>query len=259
MFCGNGGSAADSQHLATEMLIRLRPNSERAVDRGAGADAGSGDADRVRQRLRVRPRVRASVARAGPARATCCSGSRRPGRSANVVRALEAAREMGIVTVGLLGGDGRAGARRTATMALLVPDTETARIQECHIALGHAVLELLEDRLIAAAAAVTVLVTGAAGFIGYHVAEALLARGETRGRGGQPERLLRRAAEAGAAGPAAGAGRVSRSTGSMFRTGRRSAALVGGARRHRRDRASGGAGRACGIRWSTPMPMCRRT
>ena len=71
------------------------------------------------------------------------------GRSANVIQALEAAREMGIVTVGLLGGSGRAGAERCATIALLVPDTETARIQECHIALGHAVLELLEDRIVA--------------------------------------------------------------------------------------------------------------
>jgi D-sedoheptulose 7-phosphate isomerase len=70
------------------------------------------------------------------------------GRSANVIRALDAAREMGIVTVGLLGGTGEPAILR-CDHALLVPDTETARIQECHIALGHAVLELLEDRLVA--------------------------------------------------------------------------------------------------------------
>ena len=57
---------------------------------------------------------------------------------------------------------------------LLVPDAETARIQECHITLGHAVLTLLEDRLVAWDGD---LVTGAAGFIGYHVGAALLARG----------------------------------------------------------------------------------
>ena len=71
------------------------------------------------------------------------------GRSTNVVRALSAAREMGIVTVGLLGRAGRAGNPASAIMPLLVPDNETARIQECHIALGHGVLELLEDRLVA--------------------------------------------------------------------------------------------------------------
>jgi D-sedoheptulose 7-phosphate isomerase len=55
---------------------------------------------------------------------------------------------MGIVTVGLLGGAGLP-ALEYCDLPLLVPDTETARIQECHIALGHAVLELVEDRLIA--------------------------------------------------------------------------------------------------------------
>jgi D-sedoheptulose 7-phosphate isomerase len=64
-----------------------------------------------------------------------------------VIKALEAAREMGIVTVGLLGGSGEP-ALGWCDLALVVPDTETARIQECHIALGHAVLELLEDRLV---------------------------------------------------------------------------------------------------------------
>ena len=55
---------------------------------------------------------------------------------------------MGIVTVGLLGGTGEP-ALTECDLALLVPDTETARIQESHISLGHAVLELLEDRLVA--------------------------------------------------------------------------------------------------------------
>ena len=70
------------------------------------------------------------------------------GRSANVVKALDAARDMGIVTVGMLGGAGEP-ALSLCDLALLIPDTETARIQECHISLGHAVLELLEDRIVA--------------------------------------------------------------------------------------------------------------
>jgi D-sedoheptulose 7-phosphate isomerase len=65
-----------------------------------------------------------------------------------VVNALRAAREMGITTVGLLGGDGGP-ALGLCDFALLVPDKETARIQECHITLGHAILTLLEDRLVA--------------------------------------------------------------------------------------------------------------
>jgi D-sedoheptulose 7-phosphate isomerase len=147
LFCGNGGSAADAQHLATEMLIRLRPNSERpsiaalaltldpAMLTACGNDYGY---DRVFERpLRGLGR-----------RGDVLFGITTSGRSANVVRALEAAREMGIVTVGLLGAAGQP-ALGQCDLALLVPDSETARIQECHIALGHAVLELLEDRLIA--------------------------------------------------------------------------------------------------------------
>jgi D-sedoheptulose 7-phosphate isomerase len=147
MFCGNGGSAADSQHLATEMLIRLRGDRDRpsiaalaltldpATLTAGGNDFGY---DRVFERpLRGLGR-----------RGDVLFGITTSGRSGNVVRALAAAREMGIVTVGLLGGSGQP-ALAECDLSLLVPDDETARIQECHIALGHGVLELLEDRLLA--------------------------------------------------------------------------------------------------------------
>jgi len=59
-----------------------------------------------------------------------------------------AAREMGIVSVGLLlGGDGGP-ALPLCDLAIVVPETDTARAQECHITLGHAILTLLEDRLV---------------------------------------------------------------------------------------------------------------
>ena len=146
MFCGNGGSAADSQHLATEMLIRLRPTSERpsipalALTLDPAALTGCGN-DYGYERVFERP-LR-GLGREGDV----LFGISTSGRSANVILALRAAREMGVVTVGLLGGSGEP-AIGQCDHALLVPDTETARIQECHIALGHAVLELLEDRLI---------------------------------------------------------------------------------------------------------------
>ena len=147
MFCGNGGSAADSQHLATELLIRLRGAVERdswpalaltldpAMLTAAGNDYGY-------ERVFERP------LRGLGRRGDVLFGITTSGRSPNVVLALAAAREMGIVTVGLLGGAGEP-ALGQCDHALLVPDSETARIQECHIALGHAVLELLEDRLVA--------------------------------------------------------------------------------------------------------------
>jgi D-sedoheptulose 7-phosphate isomerase len=146
MFCGNGGSAADSQHLATELLVRLRSSHDRpslaalaltldpAMLTATGNDYGY---DRVFERpLR-------GLGRPGDV----LFGITTSGRSGNVIKALEAAREMRILTVGMLGGSGEP-ALGLCDLALLVPDTETARIQECHIALGHAVLELLEDRLV---------------------------------------------------------------------------------------------------------------
>ena len=147
MFCGNGGSAADSQHLATKMLIRLRGSVERpswpalALTMDAAALTAGGN-DYGYDHVFERP-LR-GLGRAGDV----LFGITTSGRSPNVVRALRAAREMNIVTVGLLGGAGEP-ARGECDHVLLVPDAETARIQECHIALGHAVLELLEDRLVA--------------------------------------------------------------------------------------------------------------
>jgi D-sedoheptulose 7-phosphate isomerase len=149
LFCGNGGSAADSQHLATEMLIRLRGSVEResyaalalTLDPAALTACGN---DYGYDRVFERP-LRGLGRRGDVLFAITTSG-----RSPSVLRALAAAKEMGIVTVGLLGGTGLP-ASADCDHVLLVPDTETARIQECHIALGHAVLELLEDRLVARA------------------------------------------------------------------------------------------------------------
>jgi D-sedoheptulose 7-phosphate isomerase len=151
MFCGNGGSAADSQHLATELLVRLRPNKNRRSIAALALTMDSslltaGGNDYGYESVFERP------LRGLGRRGDVLFGITTSGRSKNVILALQAARELGIVTVGLLGGDGKP-AIDACDHALLVPDTETARIQECHIALGHAVLELLEDRLIASGAA----------------------------------------------------------------------------------------------------------
>lgn len=145
LFCGNGGSASDSQHLATEMLIRLRgavarnswPAISLTLDAAALTAAGN---DFGFDEVFARPL--SGLGRAGDV----LFGITTSGRSASVLRALEVARGMAITTVGLLGGDGGP-ALALCDHALIVPDQETARVQECHIALGHIVLELLEDRL----------------------------------------------------------------------------------------------------------------
>ncbi len=69
------------------------------------------------------------------------------GKSLNIVKALHAARERGIVAIGLLGGNGGP-ALKECDMALVVPSTVTAHIQESHITIGHALIELVEDLLL---------------------------------------------------------------------------------------------------------------
>jgi D-sedoheptulose 7-phosphate isomerase len=146
IFCGNGGSAADAQHLATEMVIRLRggvgreswPAITLAMDTSAVTAAVN---DFGVEQMFSRP-LR-GLGRPGDV----LFGITTSGRSVNVLNALQTAREMGIVTVGLLGGDGGP-ALPLCDFAVVVPDGDTARVQECHITLGHAVLTLLEDRLV---------------------------------------------------------------------------------------------------------------
>jgi D-sedoheptulose 7-phosphate isomerase len=145
-FCGNGGSAADAQHLATELLIRLRSSVERpswpaiALTLDPTALTAGGN-DYGFEEVFARPL--SGLGREGDV----LFGITTSGRSPNVLRALETARGMGIATIGLLGGDGGP-ARALCDHALIVPSNVTARIQEAHIALGHAVMELLEDRLV---------------------------------------------------------------------------------------------------------------
>lgn len=145
-FCGNGGSAADAQHLATELLVRLRSSVERpswpaiALTLDPTALTASGN-DYGFEEVFARPL--SGLGRPGDV----LFGITTSGKSPNVLRALETARGMGIATVGLLGADGGP-ARALCDLTLVVPSAVTARVQEAHIALGHAVMELLEDRLV---------------------------------------------------------------------------------------------------------------
>lgn len=148
IFCGNGGSAADAQHLAAEMVIRLRGSVVRsswpaitlALDTAAVTAAVN---DFGVDEMFARP-LR-GLGQAGDV----LFGLTTSGRSVNVLGALKAAREMGITAVGLLGGDGGP-ALPLCDLALVVPEQNTARVQECHMTLGHVILTLLEDRMVGA-------------------------------------------------------------------------------------------------------------
>ncbi len=146
LLCGNGGSAADAQHLAAEMLVRLRPTNNRegiaaitlAQDTSTITACGNDFGYDV-----LYERVLRSLGRSGD----CLIGITTSGNSKNVILAMKAAKELNIKVFGFLGcGGGEALAY--CDEVFIVPSNDTGRIQECHITAGHALMEYVEDRLI---------------------------------------------------------------------------------------------------------------
>ena len=146
LLCGNGGSAADAQHLAAEMLVRLRTHIHRralpaiALAMDSSSLTASGNDCGYESHFE---RMTEALGKPGDV----LIGITTSGKSPNVVRALTRARELGIRTVGLLGGTGLP-AREHCDLAIVVPSDETGRIQESHITIGHALMELIEELMI---------------------------------------------------------------------------------------------------------------
>jgi D-sedoheptulose 7-phosphate isomerase len=143
MFCGNGGSAADAQHLAAEFTGRFVDDRRPLAALALAADSASLTCianDYAFDQVFVRP-LRA-LARPGD----LLVGISTSGRSSNVLCAVEAARELGVATLGLLGRDGGAIAP-LCDQALIVPSDTTARIQEAHIFIGHVLCGRVEALL----------------------------------------------------------------------------------------------------------------
>ena len=146
MLCGNGGSAADAQHLAAEMLVRLRPMNNRegvaamtlAQDTSTITACGNDFGYEI-----LYERVLRSLGKKGD----CLIGITTSGNSKNVILAMKAAQEMGIKVFGFLGCKGGE-ALKYCDEAFIVPSEDTGRIQEAHITAGHALMEYIEDRLI---------------------------------------------------------------------------------------------------------------
>lgn len=142
ILAGNGGSAADAQHLAAEFVARFefdRPglasialNTDTSMLTAIGNDYGY-DYIFARQ-------IEAN-GRAGDV----FIGISTSGNSRNVLRAMDAARERGLVTVALCGAGGRL--REICDHALAVPSTHTPRIQECHILIGHIICATVEQSI----------------------------------------------------------------------------------------------------------------
>jgi D-sedoheptulose 7-phosphate isomerase len=145
MLCGNGGSAADSQHIAAEFTSILSQKFER---RALPAIALTTDSSFLTARGNdygfdsVFSRQVEALGKSGD----ILIGTSTSGNAKNVLLAFEAARRIGIKTIGLTGSGG--GKMATAVdFCLRVPSDFTAHIQECHIAMGHVIVAIVEKHL----------------------------------------------------------------------------------------------------------------
>lgn len=143
LFFGNGGSAADAQHLAAEFVNRFvieRPplpaialTTDTSVITSIANDYDFVD-------------IFSKQIRAIGQKGDIAWGMSASGTSANVVKALETAKKIGMVTVGLTGRDG-GDVARIVDHALNVSSTSTPRIQETHITVGHVICEMVDFKL----------------------------------------------------------------------------------------------------------------
>lgn len=142
MLAGNGGSAADSQHIAAEFVSRFefdRPglpsialNTDTSMLTAIGNDYGY-------------EQVFARQVQANGRAGDVFIGISTSGNSRNVVLAVEACKKMGITTVALCGAGGKL--KDLCDHALAMPSTHTPRIQENHILIGHAICALVEEAI----------------------------------------------------------------------------------------------------------------
>jgi D-sedoheptulose 7-phosphate isomerase len=143
LFCGNGGSAADAQHLAAEFSGRFYKDREALPSEAlhcntsyltAVANDYSYDA--------IYSRIIDGIGKQGD----ILIGLSTSGNSGNIIKAFESARKKGMITVGLTGTTG--GVMKAWSDHLInVPSTDTPRIQESHIMIGHIICQLVEENL----------------------------------------------------------------------------------------------------------------
>jgi len=143
LIAGNGGSAADAQHIAAELTGRFRrerkPLSALALHTNTSALTAIGNDYGYEY---VFAREFSAHAKPGDVLLAISTS----GNSLNILRTIEAARRVNVSVIGLTGESGGK-MRDTCDLCLCVPSMSTARIQEMHITIGHAICELLEERL----------------------------------------------------------------------------------------------------------------
>jgi D-sedoheptulose 7-phosphate isomerase len=145
LLCGNGGSAADCQHLATEFMIRLSHHIQRPALPAIALTTDSSNLTASGNDIGFENGFARSVEGLGNSGDVLIAIST-SGNSSNVIKAVEMARKKGIKVIGLLGGSGGK-LKSLIDVAIIIPSSNVQRIQEGHITVGHIICELVETEL----------------------------------------------------------------------------------------------------------------
>jgi D-sedoheptulose 7-phosphate isomerase len=145
LFCGNGGSAGDSQHLATEFVSTLTLDRRRPAIPAIALTTDTSLLTAVANDFGFEEVFARQVEALGR-RGDVLVGISTSGNSRNVARAFEQARALGVATIALTGESG-GDLAPAADVAMRVPSRDTSHIQELHIAIGQLLAFLVEDEL----------------------------------------------------------------------------------------------------------------
>lgn len=142
-WCGNGGSASDSQHLAGELVGRFV--GDRKPLKSIALNADSAVMTCIVNDYGYEHLFSRQIEGLG-SKGDVLIGISTSGNSINVLNALKSAKNIGINTIGLL-GNGGGKAKKIVDNSIIIPSKTTARIQEMHILVGHILCDLIEDGL----------------------------------------------------------------------------------------------------------------
>jgi D-sedoheptulose 7-phosphate isomerase len=145
LLCGNGGSAADCQHIATELMIRLSHHINRPALPAIALTTDTSNLTAGGNDIGFENIFARNIEGLGNDGDVLIAIST-SGNSLNIIKAVEKAGQKGMRVIGFLGGNGGK-LKSSVHLPIIIPSTNTQRIQEGHITTAHIICELVEDEL----------------------------------------------------------------------------------------------------------------
>ncbi len=143
LFCGNGGSAADAQHISAELSGRFYTDREPLYSEALHVNSSYMTAVANDYSYEV---VYSRMVKACGRKGDVLVGITTSGNSKNILQAMEAAKAQGMITVGMTGASGGK-MNDVCDFMLKVPSSDTPRLQESHILIGHIICQLIEENI----------------------------------------------------------------------------------------------------------------